>query len=356
VNLDGRLARVLVLAIVALLFGLFWLGDDAAAPREDPAEVVTAALRADRAPVDLPEPSMPAPTPILSAHPDAGGRAPPVLGGTVLDGGVAMDVGSVLVREARVPTGATPTWRRNASIESGAYRMKLPHAGRYTVVAYSQDAQRLSGVELVEAGWGEEVRLDLAVGATRITGRVLEESTGLPVAGARVSLQVAGKPVGHPTLMAEDVDENAHFALDGIGVGEYVVSAWDPNHLSRSSEEFAVIAPGSHDLGTLYLPRTPVLHAHASDPEGAARTGRIVIHLIDEARTEVLHTFSVMGAGSWHIRLIEPGRYAVMALAGGEADPEAWMPGAYDLVDVELIEGERTDVMLTIRQPANTDD
>lgn len=126
-----------------------------------------------------------------------------------------------------------PLWSRHAtSDESGLYTINRLIPGIYVVQAeasgyigeYYNDASTLLEVDPVEVANGDSltnINFNLTKGGS-ISGTVLANASGAPLAGAHVEAYLTTAPrVKHHTLTAED----GTYILDGLITGQYIIHA-----------------------------------------------------------------------------------------------------------------------------------
>jgi len=108
----------------------------------------------------------------------------------------------------------------------GRFELQVKEPGRYTVLV---QPARLLLRQLEVVAPAENLRIDLKAGVT-VAGRVLD-STGLPSAGARLTLEVPGKGIGRHDARFWIREKNAisdkdgSFEFEGVASGLHVVCA-----------------------------------------------------------------------------------------------------------------------------------
>jgi len=168
------------------------------------------------------------------------------LAGRVVDeAGSPIENARVIARGSTGP-GAFGGFGSALSGEDGGFTIEDLTPGKITLIAQASGYQALER-DLGEVAGGEQrrdLRLQLARGAT-LTGRVVG-ADGLPLVGARVSVQDSAPGVLRFTTRAAPTDADGRFTLEGLPPGRTSFSASHEDHL-RTVRDLDV-RPGDNRL------------------------------------------------------------------------------------------------------------
>ena len=185
--------------------------------------------------------------------------------------------------------------------------------------------------------------------AQDVAGRVLEDSTGDPLASVELKFHKAGIR----ELAADlETERDGRFHADGIAAGEYTVEVSKPNHTSAT---LTVHVPASGIL--VRLVRFGVIAGTVKDSEGAPLAARMstnggrtnggarIAVLVRQNGTEALkavRTLTLQDDGTYRVFDLAPGQYAIglwwyglTVGSGAQLYPDAAHPRFFDVAGGE---------------------
>lgn len=154
--------------------------------------------------------------------------------------------------------------------------------------------------------------------AQDVVGRVLEDSTGDPLASAELKFHKAGM---HELAADLETERDGRFHADGILGGEYTVEVTKPNHIAATMK---IRVPASGIL--VRLVRFGVIAGTVKDSEGAPLAARMstsggrtnggarIAVLVRQNGTEALktvRTVTLQDDGTYRVFDLAPGQYAI---------------------------------------------
>jgi protocatechuate 3,4-dioxygenase beta subunit len=228
--------------------------------------------------------------------------------------------------------------------ERGLYHVELPGPGRVALHASDRVLDRMSALVEVDVGWGEERVVDLHLGRGRVTGAIVDATSGEPVEGARVML---GTGEGLPFLGQAVSDVSGGFVLKGVAPGSYLLRLFHPKYLLRNVEPVAVPDEGDVDLGRLAIERSSVMSITLLDPQGD-QAAVVTLFVVDERREALVATYLRTPGPSQRPPIHAPGRFWALALPGRHDGSDAWREHAQALVPFELRAGEQEPIEITV--------
>ena len=182
-----------------------------------------------------------------------------------------------------------------------------------------------------------DVRIQLGPGAV-LEGRVVEESGGAPVAGARVDVRFSGGD-GDPGVALSDAE--GHFIVRGLAPGSYDANVTAPGY-SPATRWSLTVAQGESFPVELKLSRTGAVEGQVRDSRGAP-VAAARVSAINVGRRE-------KDPSSIDVRTDTEGRYRLEGLATGymslSARHEGATTGVRQLVSVEPDRTARVDFTL----------
>lgn len=250
--------------------------------------------------------------------------------------------GSVLSPEGRPINRAcvVASWRFDARVVDGRYRIDGMRPGRYQVAAAAPGHPPVQREVLVRAGVSATLDFVLAPGGLPVAGTVTT-TDGRPLAGAKVSVSPAGDGaqafarIDHPRT-----GPDGRFRIEGVPEGSACVTASAPVCRPRS----ASCAAGTTDL-VIALEAGGEIHGTVVLPSGATTFSRYRVCLLAPEGTEEAVLYSDEEREECHglsfsFRGLAPGNYGLRALVHGV--------GRADLEEVRVEAGRVTRVRLEI--------
>lgn len=252
--------------------------------------------------------------------------------------------GRMIVRGGPRSGALAPGEKVEVQDDEGRFALDGVPAGTWDVEASAPgyEKARAGAVTLEEGGQATGVEVRLRRGAT-LSGRVIEEGSGRPVADAEVSAEPQG---GEPRFRFGDDEEggartgpDGRFELTGLAPGAYSVSATHPD-FAEASESAQVKGPsatvelrlgrGSRLAGVVASGGRPV--AGASVVLSAAGEG------FGGPFGPGAQSVTSDDAGRFRFERLTPGRYTVLAtLRGQSSSPvEAVLQGSQSRDDLVL--------------------
>ena len=222
---------------------------------------------------------------------------------------------------------------RDAAVTRGALAVPLPAAGSYSVVLRPQGYQEVRAGTLV-VGPGQRfplgtIALERGCG---VSGEVMHEATGEPIAGALVEAVPVGSTVFAlalaRTMPAAVSDVQGRFVLGGLRPGRYLVRL---RRADLAPAYRVVTVTALVDLGRLPLGAGVVLGGRTTALGGSPQTG-IEVRVLDPAR-EAIEPFASATSD-------DDGRYRLPALGPGRYRVELWRGRLLRVREVVLTRGQ----------------
>ncbi|MDX3097612.1 MFS transporter [Streptomyces sp. ME19-03-3] len=230
---------------------------------------------------------------------------PPPLQGTALHGQVRDADGTGVERATLTLVSLTGRQLGRASAGAdGDYRLAVPGAGSYVLIAAADGHQPQASTVVVGA---EPVPYDVVLaGTSGLTGTVVAEATGLPVADAMVVVtDVRGEVLA---TAATGVD--GAFGFADLPAGDFTLAVNAPGHRPAA---LPVEVAGS-GLTRVEVPLRPGARLHGTVLGGVARTPlpEARVTLIDAAGN-VVATATTGADGAYAFGDLDAGEYALVA-------------------------------------------
>lgn len=203
--------------------------------------------------------------------------------------------------------------------EKGYFLVDLPGTGEYSFLILAENLRSMR-LDPVSVGPGERVELgtvELAEGAV-VTGLVLSEESGEPVAGAEVLILEQGpgliESASRLGVSRDITDEAGAFRVAGMETGAYQVRV---RHelFALATESVVFDAETTLDLGTIWLRQGSELTGRVMDRRDRPREG-LVVELTDPAGSMLMPIARAMTdpEGRFGGMAVGPGKYRVRVL------------------------------------------
>ncbi|MDX3354194.1 MFS transporter [Streptomyces sp. ME01-24h] len=230
---------------------------------------------------------------------------PPPLQGTALHGQVRDADGTGVERATLTLVSLTGRQLGRASAGAdGDYRLAVPGAGSYVLIAAADGHQPQASTVVVGA---EPVPYDVVLaGTSGLTGTVVAEATGLPVADAMVVVtDVRGEVLA---TAATGVD--GAFGFADLPAGDFTLAVNAPGHRPAALP----VEVAGNGLTRVEVPLRPGARLHGTVLGGVARTPlpEARVTLIDAAGN-VVATATTGADGAYAFGDLDAGEYALVA-------------------------------------------
>lgn len=147
--------------------------------------------------------------------------------------------------------GMGPFGARATSGADGRYALCVA-PGEHRI-AFGSDGYETTW-QVVQAGGHQQVDVVLAVESS-LSGRLLDEVDGRPIAGAQVALWPWRWASGGAAHRAVLTDEQGNFEVRGLGAGRFELKVWDSTHISTQVEQVTIEPEQANGPIELRLPR-----------------------------------------------------------------------------------------------------
>ena len=224
----------------------------------------------------------------------------------------------------------------------------------------------------VEVTAGEETgNIDIVCGRApsvyKVTGKIVDDSTSLPISGARImSYPVeSGKVVPAPRFVEPGSDKNGEFIVEGLGPGHYVMRLGASQGLDAYSEDvpFEIIDDDVKGLVVRALPALSITGLAVLEGESSPAIKSLLSKVslfaqnVDWSQHDPVHgRVDLNPDGSFKITGLRPGRFLI-ALVGSGRMPLILLRternGAVVNDGIDLIKGEAVTDLRVIFGYAN---
>ncbi len=252
-----------------------------------------------------------------------------LVAGRVTQSGNPMPYARVSLRTETIPESGVGSGAEATGItgEDGKYEVAVSEPGRYRAFVESLDRTRRLMTTIVDVTDADAHALDLRLPESFVDGAVVDEETGGPIAGARISVAMEPQGLGSASAIS-GADGKFQIRLDS---GEYRVSAEAEGYQRRSSRVW--IPPGGLTDLSLTLSRTTALTGRVIDADGRGVGGLRVMAWPVSGDPRVLPRFAkTLPDGSFRLQL-GPLAHSLFVQADGRfaVVPEV-SPGPEELV------------------------
>lgn len=244
-------------------------------------------------------------------------------------------------RTERNPFGMSDRWR-SFQDSTGRFEFQSLEPGRYSIEVRAQRCGVHRAEFPLREGESKSLRIALAESGV-LSGRVVKESNGDPVRGARVSFvrtDIENSGPWWSGMMGDSArtDGDGYFEISEIPDGEQTLQVQHQDYILHLEE--LNIGPGQSREIKVKLREGMVISGTALDRYDNAATGNMLL-----LRGEGDSKFAFVGQeGTFRFAGLAPGTYEIQRVSrGGGADQEAEV-----LLEIVLEDENKTDVALTM--------
>ncbi len=245
----------------------------------------------------------------------------------------------------KAPDGWMEGDARVTTDSQGQFELTLNGPGRYRLAA-EQDGGRTVPVE-IDADWDQEQRVDLRFGGGVLQGVVLDAATGLPLAGAQLTLRSFAEGAvaknGKGALHRATTGADGRFVATRLDAGRWSVSVRRDGYVAPPAQEADVPAAGAAPELTLALQLAGSVRGVLRPPPGGSLPSKLRAAFAPLDVVAGKLTAQVGPEGVFVRDGLAPGRWSCEIVSSEPGDSQV-----YAVRDVLVLAGETVELELSL--------